>query len=131
MGKETFDSFITHVRNTAKNCYVEPGEPDKLFGRRPDPSKGWSLFCGFDERGYAIFVQKAADDREIMVRAGCRWKTLKAARAHWVSASRNGNAEERRTAKQILLLISSGVTRARTSGWTKKTFNSRPRKVTR
>lgn len=130
MGKATFDAFIGQLKK-AGTSYVDPGEPDRLFGRSPDPSRGWAMLCGYDERGFAIVIQKAADDREIMVRAGCRWKTLKAARAHWVSACRNSNAKERRSSKQILMLIGIGLTRARDRGWTKKHFNSTPRKVSR
>ncbi|MCK1465745.1 hypothetical protein IVB34_47535 [Bradyrhizobium sp. 2] len=130
MSRDTFEHFIRQLR-PIKVCYIDPGEPDKLFGRAPDVKKGWAVFCGFDERGYSVIVQKAANDRQVMVRAGCQWRTLKAARTHWVSAARNYNAYSRRTAKQILMLIDIGVRRARDHGWTKETFNAAPRKATR
>jgi hypothetical protein len=129
MSKDTFSSFIDHLKTTAKVRYIDPGDPGKLFGRSPNPSKGWAIFCGFDERGYAVVVQKAENDRELMVRVGCQWRTLKSARSHWVSAARNRNAYDRRTAQQILMLIRIGVNRAHYYGWTNKTFNSTPRKV--
>lgn len=127
MAKETFDAFISSVKKSANKFYIDPGEPHWL-GRPPNPLRGWAIFCGYDERGYAVVVQKARDDREIMVRVGCRWKSLKKARSHWVASARNYNSEGRRTAKQILMLVSIGLTRARKEGWTKKTFNSTPRK---
>lgn len=132
MSRDTFAEFITKCGSkTIGRSFVDAGEPDRLFGRAPNPTRGWALFCGYDERGFAVIIQKAVNDRAIMVSVGCRWKSLGDARAHWVSVQRNRNAKDRRTAKQILLLIGIGVARAREAGWTKISFNSTPRKVSR
>ncbi|MCK1465804.1 hypothetical protein IVB34_47855 [Bradyrhizobium sp. 2] len=130
MSRDTFEHFIRQLR-PIKVCYIDPGEPDKLFGRAPDVKKGWAVFCGFDERGYSVIVQKAANDRQVMVRAGCQWRTLKAARTHWSLLPETTMPIAAAQPEQILMLIDIGVRRAHDHSWTKETFNAAPRKATR
>jgi len=93
----------------------------------------WSILAGYDERGYAIRLQKNRDEREPMVRAGCQYMTLKEARRHWVSAGRNYAPSVRRTSAQVLALIGIAVATAKAKGWIKSSvrFNTTPRKISR
>lgn len=96
-------------------------------------ANGWSILAGYDERGYAIRLQKCSDEAEPMVRAGCRYLTLKDARKHWVAAWRNRAASEQRTAAQVLMLIGLAVDTAKRKGLVsaKLRFNTTPRKVSK
>ncbi len=93
----------------------------------------WSILAGYDERGYAIRLQKCSDEAEPMVRAGCRYLTLKDARKHWVADWRNRAASEQRTAAQVLMLIGLAVATAKHKGLVsaKLRFNTTPRKVSK
>ncbi|MGO3930835.1 hypothetical protein [Rhodopseudomonas pseudopalustris] len=93
--------------------------------------RNWSILAGYDMRGYAIRLQQCTDEREPMVRAGCKYLTLKEARKHWVSAGRNDTISRRRTAAQVLMLIGLAVEAAKYNGLIdgKVRFNTTPRKA--
>lgn len=98
MAKHTFDDF----RNFATtNC------------RTTGNAHAWCILVGFDARDYALFLQKAGDENEPMVRVGCRYATLREIRWHYVSHDRNCGPIARRTAKQMLDLIGIAVDTAK------------------
>lgn len=74
----------------------------------------WCMLCGFDERGYGVYLQRTTEDvkgEPFMVVVGCRSFTLKEARSHWISARSNTGNARRRASRQILQLIAIGVER--------------------
>lgn len=115
MAKETFDDF----RKALSQVHGHYGS--------------WCIVGGFDERGYALTVQKSEHEKEPMVRVGCRYLTLSKARSHYVSRNRNYGVERRRTAKQMLALINVAVAAAICKRWLPNSarFNAAPRKVRR
>ncbi len=104
---------------------------DEIARRSVNGPEGWALVAGFDERGYVLMLQQAKNEREPMVRVGCRYFTLKQARAHYVSRGRNCNRSMRRTAAQMLMLIGLAVQSAKTKGLIARSykFNTTPRKA--
>lgn len=115
MAKHTFDDFRKLVSGNRSAGGVHE----------------WCILVGFDERGYALFLQKAADESGPMVRVGCRYATLKEIRKHYVSHDRNCGPVARRTAKQMLDLIGIAVDAAKFKGWLPSDFprfNTAPRK---
>lgn len=81
------------------------------FKRLVNNSDGWSVFVGFDSRGYPVCVQRAKDEAQIMVRAGCRYKSLRASMNHWGRRSRGFYG------KDVLNLIGIGLRTARWCGY--------------
>jgi hypothetical protein len=112
-----------------KNTFIEH-RPERSSGY---DSRGWFIVSGHDERGYAVMVQQCRDERQPMVRVGCRYKSLKEIRAYYVSRSRNNSETDRRTAQQILSLIKIAVETVTYKGWLERKikFNATPRKVSR
>ncbi len=118
MAKDTFDLF----RNSKSD-----------MGWLFNSEASWCIHAGNDERGYVCVVQKAADEKQVMVRVGCRYFTLKEARTHYVSKWRNRGPSLRVTARRMLALIEIAVATAKYKGWINKSvkFNATPRKVRR
>ena len=57
--------------------------------RGADLGDQWIIQGASRSDGYSFFLQKLKDDKEPMVRAGCRYLTLPDARSHW-SKTRKG-----------------------------------------
>lgn len=104
MSNDTFQEF-TLATNRSKNS-------NRFYAA----SGAWCIFVGFERRGYPVFVQRADDDKQIMVKAGCRFKTLRQSMAHWGRRSRGSNG------KEILQLIQIGLRQATREGFIKPRY---------
>lgn len=109
-------------RDTFDNARRQ-NNPEFRFAR--NDTRGWFVISGRDPRGYVVMLQQTTNEKEPMVRAGCKYKTLKAAR--------NWDNRSRRTAAQMLALIGIAVATAQRNGWLSRKikFNTTPRKVTK
>ena len=56
---------------------------------RADLGDQWIIQGATRSDGYAFFFQKLKDDKEPMVKAGCRYFTLAEAKAHWIATRGN------------------------------------------
>jgi hypothetical protein len=115
MARITFEdvkkAFLVHATNpeTARRF----SDADCVW---TESDRGWFMFVGYEQRGYAVFLQRAFDEREIHVRAGCRYFSLRRAMAHW------GRRVQGQQGKQILQLIAIGLRRAANRGLIKRRF---------
>lgn len=66
-------------------------------------SDGWAVFVGYTMRGHPVQVQRATDEKRIMVRMGCRYKSLRAAMNYW------GQRAKGMRGRQNLQLIELGL----------------------
>lgn len=117
MARDTFEAFQAE----RLRIDITPGWSE---------GRPWCLFVGFDTRRYPVFLQQAADEKEPMVRVGCRYETLKGIRKHYVPAGRNWSRRSRKSAAQMLMLIGLAVDTAKTRSLIASTvrFNTTPRK---
>lgn len=68
---------------------------------------------------YNLIVQQDKDEKQPMVRAGCRYMTLREAKNHWG----NGNHHRQKYCPAIMLQIAALMAIARAHGWTKAKFD--------
>ncbi len=117
MAKDSF-SLIKDFVKSAVTRHFNEDEQERCrnflrYGGTRLADEGWLVFAGFERRGYAVFLQRTKDEKEIRVCAGCRYFTLRQAMNHWGKRSRGQGG------KAILQLIEVGLQRARWQGYVK------------
>lgn len=107
------------MSNISFQEFKDSGHRQKGSGRYLRPDGGWCIFVGFERRGFPVFVQRAKDDKQIMVKAGCRFYTLRQSMNHWGRRSRRPNG------KIVLQLIELGLKTALYEQFIKQRFYPR------
>jgi uncharacterized protein YjbI with pentapeptide repeats len=70
----------------------------------------WIIQGPCTQDGYWTFLQKLTDDKEPMIKAGCRYKTIPGALAHW-AATRKGTVLGRERLAIVKFLEWTAMTR--------------------
>lgn len=98
MAQYTFDTMRSGLESYSKHC--------------DNTNMNWS-YGTMHSSGYSILLQKAHDEDEPMVVAGCRYFTLRQAKDHWSKASHHRLPADR---LEALHAIAGLVRRAQLAG---------------
>jgi uncharacterized protein YjbI with pentapeptide repeats len=66
-----------------RGAYLRGADLRGAYLRDADLGEQWIIQGPTRSDGYAFFLMRLKDEKEPMVRAGCRWFTLADARKHW------------------------------------------------
>jgi hypothetical protein len=110
--------MMTTISNIRRDEFkTRNGHYAKAQTRIGDHVNGWCLMAGVDRRGYSVFLERDAPDKPIVVTAGCRSYTLRAALNHWRKNA--GDRYRNSMNRDMLVLIELGLKRANMNGWLK------------